>query len=165
MAPRFKFDWHPEFDTTIHSAQVPADVHSYRFEVREDDDGVRHLRFSELDSAGLVIAEIIVPKRVLQDFHEAYYVATRCFDPQPRAYQVDEIRRQHPRAFKRWTPAEDQQLMRLYRQGTGVDDLVRVLQRTILAILHRLYHLELIRHRFHRPKVPSLLLTRDCGIR
>ncbi|MFF9011400.1 SANT/Myb-like DNA-binding domain-containing protein [Streptomyces sp. NPDC014870] len=61
--------------------------------------------------------------------------------PQPvaeRTYSVEEIRRTHPRAYRRWTPEEDTRLAERHEQGASLSDVVAEFGRNEGAITSRL---------------------------
>ena len=60
---------------------------------------------------------------------------------QSKSYSVDEIRREHPRAYESWNAVEDQQLMQLYQEGLYITELSARLGRGPGAIQSRLARL------------------------
>ncbi|MCD7445629.1 hypothetical protein K4B79_46575 [Streptomyces lincolnensis] len=59
-------------------------------------------------------------------------------EPASRVYSVDEVRKQYPKAYERWTPEDDQLLLRLHTSGSGVDELTERFARQPSAIRSRL---------------------------
>ena len=59
------------------------------------------------------------------------------------AYSLDEKRRDHPRAYEKWSPTDDNQLKEMYTSGTGVADLAKHFGRNRGAIRSRLKKLGL----------------------
>ncbi|MFE3032669.1 hypothetical protein ACFXKY_13610 [Streptomyces canus] len=59
-------------------------------------------------------------------------------EPASRVYSVDEVRKQYPKAYERWTPEDDQLLLRLHTSGSGVDELAERFARQPSAIRSRL---------------------------
>lgn len=59
-------------------------------------------------------------------------------DSVSRAYSVDEVRKQYPNAYQRWTPEDDQLLLQLHASGSGVDELAGRFGRQPSAIRSRL---------------------------
>jgi DNA-binding CsgD family transcriptional regulator len=55
-----------------------------------------------------------------------------------KAYHLDDIRQAHPHAYEKWTPAEDERLRQLSREGKSVKELADALQRQPGAIRSRL---------------------------
>lgn len=58
--------------------------------------------------------------------------------PAAQAYSVDEVRKQHPNAYQRWTPEDEQLLLQLHASGSGVDELASRFARQPSAIRSRL---------------------------
>jgi hypothetical protein len=63
---------------------------------------------------------------------------------QEASYSVDEIRLNYPKAYKKWTPEEDAQLTREYKEGLSVIKLAEMHQRKDGAIRSRLVRLGLV---------------------
>lgn len=59
-------------------------------------------------------------------------------DSQRKAYGMNEIRLEHPSAYKAWTPEEDSRLLVEYRNGKATKELARIFQRQTGAISSRL---------------------------
>ncbi|MFD5536339.1 hypothetical protein ACFWIJ_00395 [Streptomyces sp. NPDC127079] len=59
-------------------------------------------------------------------------------EPASRVHSVDEVRKQYPRAYERWTLEDDQLLLRLHTSGSGVDELAERFARQPSAIRSRL---------------------------
>ena len=59
------------------------------------------------------------------------------------AYNVEEIRRQYPKAYAKWLPEDDERLKEMYAAGTGVAELARQFGRNRGAIRSRLTKLGL----------------------
>jgi hypothetical protein len=58
--------------------------------------------------------------------------------------EIQEIRKTHPRAFMKWEAEEDSRLEKLFKKGTGVEDLSREFGRSTGAVLARLERMGLI---------------------
>lgn len=58
---------------------------------------------------------------------------------------LDEIRKAHPRAYEKWSDAEDAHLMELFQSGMNVKQIASNLQRQSSAIRSRLNKLGLIK--------------------
>lgn len=63
--------------------------------------------------------------------------------PKWSAERLAEVRRRHPRAYEKWSPAEDDRLRRLYLAGVGIEQMARDLHRQPSAIRSRLSKLGL----------------------
>lgn len=59
-------------------------------------------------------------------------------------YNVEQIRRQHPKAYAKWARDEDERLARLCRDGKTVGEMADILQRQPGAIQSRLRYLRMI---------------------
>ena len=62
---------------------------------------------------------------------------------QEKAYDVAEIRKKHPRAYKKWTTLEDFELSTQFEKGMSIQQLAKHLQRQQGAIRSRLKKLNL----------------------
>lgn len=60
-----------------------------------------------------------------------------------KAYSVAEIRKKHLRAYRKWTDAEDLELLKNYREGLSISELAERHQRQESAISSRLWKLGL----------------------
>jgi hypothetical protein len=58
--------------------------------------------------------------------------------------RMEEIRRDHPRAYEKWSDEEDERLRRLFQSQTPVKEVARMLQRQPSAIRSRLAKLNLV---------------------
>lgn len=57
---------------------------------------------------------------------------------QNKAYSLDEIREKHPKAYEKWSPEEDDKLLKEYAQGRKIQELAIMFQRNDGAIRARL---------------------------
>ena len=55
----------------------------------------------------------------------------------PGSY-LDEVRKSHPRAYKAWSPEEEQQLASLFQTGQSIQEIASILERRPSAIRSRL---------------------------
>ena len=60
-----------------------------------------------------------------------------------KTYSVDEIQREHPRAYEKWDAVQDEQLRQLFRERKSVQELAQALQRQPGAVRSRLAKLNL----------------------
>lgn len=58
--------------------------------------------------------------------------------------EIRKVREIHPRAFMKWSPAEEEELEREFRKNPDVDSLVKLTGRTGKAVLARLEKLGLV---------------------
>jgi len=61
-----------------------------------------------------------------------------------KSYDVQEIKRDHPRAYDKWTPEEEEALAEEYKDGVSIVELAKKHQRQIGAIRSRLRKLGLL---------------------
>ena len=61
----------------------------------------------------------------------------------PKAYDLTEIRQDHPRAYEPWTPKDDNQLRQLFHAGASQEQMSKALLRQSGAIRSRLVKLHL----------------------
>ncbi|MEZ4961769.1 MAG: DNA helicase RecQ [Saprospiraceae bacterium] len=61
--------------------------------------------------------------------------------PAQKAYSVEEVRQQFPKAYQPWTGEEDERLMQLFREGASVTEVARALERKPGAVSSRLQKL------------------------
>ena len=59
-----------------------------------------------------------------------------------KAFSVDEVRKEHPRAYEKWSEQEDSKLLKLLKQGKSIDELCPIFQRGKGAIKSRIRKLE-----------------------
>jgi len=60
---------------------------------------------------------------------------------------LTKIRKEHPRAYVKWEPDEDENLKRLFQQGKNFNQLSEILMRQPGAIISRLKYLGLIKEK------------------
>ena len=69
------------------------------------------------------------------------------FDARKRkeaAYRVEEIRKDHPNAYAKWTSEEDELLISRFKMGTDIHDLAAIHHRKVGGIRSRLQKLGLV---------------------
>lgn len=59
-------------------------------------------------------------------------------DDESKAYSVEEIRKKHSNAYKKWTEQEQQTLIEHYKNGKNIQDLAQIMDRTEGSIRSRL---------------------------
>lgn len=60
------------------------------------------------------------------------------------ADRLEAVREEHPRAYEKWPPEEDESLANLFRSGLRLDEIAQRLQRQPSAIRSRLVKLGLV---------------------
>ncbi len=146
----------------IHSEKVAAGSRTYVFDVQETVAGDRYMVISESrqTDGGFEHQRVMVFDEHMEKFSEAFDQALWVMvrreahaAPAPavpatsQAYQVEEIRHQYPKAYEKWTSAEDEQLKREYQSGLSISALAALFQRQPSAIQSRLKKLGLAPNR------------------
>ena len=143
-------------DKEIYTTRMRAGNKTWCIEVKEDESGTAFLEIIEsLKTATWERASrIVVNKEQAEDLLEAMADAVRRLMahefrknvPAPdvtKSYTVEAVRKEHPQAYARWTPEQDELLERLYREGTPRKKIAAILGREPSAITSRLKKLEL----------------------
>jgi hypothetical protein len=133
--------------TELFSIRANAGSRTYFFDVKQSQDGTRHLVVSESrqNEAGRYDHHrVMVFEEHLEEFQRAMTEAIdnlqKLREP-TKAYSVDEIRKDHPMAYAKWTPEDDRRLWALHRSGCSVKELSAEFNRKSGAIESRLRHL------------------------
>lgn len=153
-------------DSSIEYAQVSGEEYSYIEDTRKtyprafeawalDEDELLVKRFREgsqiseladihqrtpwsiqirLESLGLLPPHIPSTRRRTRPSYDSA--------EEMKTYDVDEIRKKHPKAYEGWTNAEDAELVKNYRDGLSISELAERHERKTGAILSRLRKLE-----------------------
>lgn len=133
----------------LFSEKVSAGSRTYFFDVKESVDGVKYLVITESREA---VEETRKRNRVMifQDnmsaFNEGFIKAIEFMfgENEQRAYSIQEIRQNYPKAYERWTEKEDVHLKNEFNQGKTINELAKIFQRKPGAIRSRLQKLELL---------------------
>jgi hypothetical protein len=122
---------------------------SYHLEGTRRDDGMVALDVSlrlEDEADEQVIGGLLVALADLPLVRAALDRVLADLDPnKPKAYDLEAIRTEHPAAYVRWTPEEEQRLLAEYDRGRTVNELAELLGRQpggIRSRLHRLGRLD-----------------------
>jgi len=131
--------------------QVQAESRTYFFDVRESMDGMKCLVIGEFRHATGEAHDrhrVLVFEEHLLAFNEGLKEAVRFITgrDKPKAYNVEHIRREHPRAYEKWTEEEDVRLAREYDQSKSdaIHTLAKAFGRQPGAIRSRLRKLDLL---------------------
>jgi hypothetical protein len=129
----------------LFSARASAGSRTYFFDVKLATDGTRYLVINESREAGQERKHdrVMVFEEHLRTFLDGLGAATEFLGISEKAYSIDEIRREHPRAYEPWTEDEDQRLRVRYKEGSNVPELARLFMRKESAIRSRLSKLGL----------------------
>lgn len=155
--------------------QIPAGKCAYFLDVRGSAEGNRTLLIGETRQArkGFDEHRILIHEAYIEAFLEAVEQIAAVFneDPGPaydegaqqaeaeledggnatagdKAYDLEEIRKEHPRAYEKWSEDEDDQLYALHATGETIANLAEHFQRKPGAIKSRLKKLGLDRPRY-----------------
>lgn len=143
----------------IFSAKVTAGSRTYFFDVKESAAGDRYMVISESrqQDGGFTHQRVMVFDEHMEKFSEAFdqalwTMARRESHAAPvhetpmtkHAYRVEELRNQYPKAYEKWTSAEDEHLKREHQAGASIAALAALLQRQPSAIQSRLRKLGLL---------------------
>ncbi len=133
------------------SRKVVGGSRSYFIDVKESREGVRYLVISESRLLGehyehqrVMVLEENIPsfKEAMESTFEFLGLGVNKAQKQVR---FEDIRKQFPRAYEKWTPEEDDKLRRLLEKGADVNALAEALQRQPGAVTSRLRKLGLAR--------------------
>jgi len=126
----------------LFSEKVTAGSRTYFFDVKQSQEGTRYLVISESRAVG----EEYEHHRVMV-FEENLEAFIAGFDKtldflgirqKPKSYAFEKNRQQHPKAYTKWSPDEDEALRIKYQEGMSVAELSREFQRQPGAIQSRL---------------------------
>ncbi|HZL78620.1 MAG TPA: hypothetical protein VFC17_07180 [Candidatus Limnocylindrales bacterium] len=93
--------------------------------------------------------EQILVQDLAWTYHDIFQAAAEALEnPQVtnegKSYDVEEIRRDHPRAYEKWSDEEDGQLSALCRSGKNLREIATTLHRQEGAIRSRMVKLNLV---------------------
>ena len=134
----------------VMNVRIPAGSRTLYLDLGQNEDGTRFLSISEVRGSGPAErSRILVDERYVADLHRAVSAVLELMGgkPSPKAYSVEEKRRNHGRAYKLWTAEEENELKQGYSQGRGVKDLAEQHGRAPTAIISRLYQLGVVKAR------------------
>ena len=129
------------------SEKVPAGSRTYFFDVKESADGVKYLVISEsrqISAESYEHNRVMVFQEHLVAFNEGFNKAIQFMIGEGKAYDVEQIRREYPKAYAKWTEEEDTRLRYEHAQGRTVNELAESFQRKPSAIRSRLRKLGLL---------------------
>ena len=125
------------------SEKVSAGSRTYFFDVKQSKDGTRYLVISESrpQEAGHEHHRVMVFEENLDAFCAAFQKATNFLGIKSKSYTVDEVRHEHPKAYEKWSPDEDETLKKKCAEGMSLSELANFFQRQPGAIRSRLVKL------------------------
>ena len=133
----------------LFSEKVSAGSRTYFFDVKESADGVKYLVISESRQVGGESHKhnrVMVFQEHLEAFNEGFNKAINFMmkEGKSKAYNVEQIRLEYPKAYMKWTEEEDIHLRNEYARGKTIDELAKIFQRKPSAIRSRLQKLGLL---------------------
>jgi len=133
----------------LFSERVPAGSRTYFFDVKESADGIKYLVISESRQMGGESYEhnrVMVFQEHLVAFDEGFNEAVKFMigEGNSKAYDIEQIRREYPKAYAKWTEEEDARLRNEHFQGRTANELAKSFQRKPSAIRSRLRKLGLL---------------------
>src|SRR5579883_685865 len=101
----------------------------------------------EAIAKGNTYEQILVQDPALT-YHDIFHAAAEALQiatatETPKAYDLTEIRQDHPRAYEPWPSEDDNQLRQLFHAGASQEQMSKALQRQSGAIRSRLVKLHL----------------------
>lgn len=153
----------------LFSEKVLADGRTYFFDVKESQEGSKYLVISESRQVGSGYEHnrVMVFEENLEAFFTSLAKAAEFLKiknngqlhpanakhdkllpketaDQPKAYSVEEVHQEYPRAYEKWLPDEDEALKRKFSSGNSLVELADLFERKPGAIRSRLIKLGLI---------------------
>lgn len=115
---------------------------TYRFDVPSD---ASELQVTEFRNSNGVVAcnSFAIPAKALHLFQEAFEKGAAWMDRNPQDTRISVVKKEHQRAYERWSPEEDARLTSEFRSGVAVAELAELFQRQPSAIRSRLAKLGL----------------------
>lgn len=122
---------------------VPAGKRTYYFDLHESRQEYQYLTITEtvIGPDGATERHRIM---VFEEYIPAFVEGIRKIlgieesTPQHKAYDIKQIRENHPKAYKPWSREEDERLLRLADDGVSQPELAHIFQRNQGAIRSRL---------------------------
>ena len=133
----------------LFSEKVPAGSRTYFFDVKKSADGIKYLVISESKQVGGKSHghnRVMVFQGHLVAFKDGLNKAFKFMigGGKSKAYDVEQIRREYPKAYAKWTEEEDIRLKNEYIQGKTITELAEIFQRKPSAVHSRLQKLRLL---------------------
>lgn len=133
----------------LFSEKVSAGRRTYFFDVKESADGAKYLVISESRQVGGESYEhnrVMVFQEYLVAFSGGFneVVEFMSVEGKSKVYDVEQIRREYPKAYTKWTEEEDVRLRNEYIQDRTTNELAEIFQRKPSAIRSRLRKLGLL---------------------
>ena len=110
----------------LFSVSMAAGSRTHFFDVKESINGSKYLKITESrrDPEGeFEHSRVMVYEEHIEQFLESLNQAVPFMTREEKAYSVERIRRQYPKAYARWTEEEDLSLKEAYEQSRTLDEL------------------------------------------
>ena len=133
----------------LFSEKVSAGSRTYFFDVKESVDGVKYLVITESKEAVKKTRKrnrVMIFQDNMSVFNEGFIKAIEFMfgKNESKAYSIQEIRQNYPKAYERWTENGDIHLKNEYTRGKTINELANIFQRKPSAIRSRLQKLGLL---------------------
>lgn len=124
---------------------------TYFFDVTKSENGSLYLSVSESKRTddGFEKYKILIFEEDIKDFKKVFNRAVKKLEKltdlesDKKSYTLDDIREQHPQAYRPWSAEDDEKLEALFCEGKTVKELANIFQRKEGAITSRIKKLEL----------------------
>lgn len=128
-------------DPTIFEKQISAGSKKYYFEVKTSEKGDKYVNIAEYRT-GETQGRIMVFEDHFEDFFEVMDEIMVALKLRSKI-RLSRIRKDHPRAYEKWTEEEDETLERLFARGKSRKEIAELLERQPSAIRSRIRKMEL----------------------
>ena len=125
----------------LFSEKVKSGSRTYFFDVKKTKEDCQYLVISESKAKGNEFEHhrIMIFQENIQEFLNGLNKAIDFLSFQKKKEShIEEIRLNHPRAYSKWTPLEDEQLQEKYCKGINISELSQYFQRKPGAIRSRI---------------------------
>ncbi len=140
----------PEERTTVYEARVSAGNATYFIDARQAVNGRYYLSITEsrrTDGDSFSQRRVMLFEEGLPEFRnilsEAFDTIGRLVSTR-REDEVLEVRKLHPKAFMKWSPADEEELEREFRRNADATSIAKLIGRTEKAVLARLEKMGLV---------------------
>jgi len=131
----------------LFSTRVHAGSRTYFIDVQRAATGVKYIKIGESRRGEGKRHEhhrVMVFEEYFTEFLHALTEAVPFMRPDPLPSQISVVRKEHPRAYEKWTEEEDARLRSMFGAGKDAAEMAAVLQRQRGAIRSRLRKLGLL---------------------
>lgn len=123
------------------SLYLPAGNRNYLFEIKKASSDTRYLRIqeiSEIENQENNKTHIIVFEEYFDEFISSLHKLLQVKPERNKSYSLNEIRKDHPNAYEKWTKEDDELLIKSYQDGLTISELSIIFERKVGAIQSRL---------------------------